>query len=90
MPPSLRFLKWLVITLLVVMIGGVIAIVSLLVTHIPKAGTDAVLPAAITLPQGEMVSAVTLAKGLVLVVTESGRVLAYGTDGVLRQEIVLK
>ena len=72
------------------MIGGVITIVWLLVTHIPKAGTAAVLPDAITLPAGEVASAVTLAPGLVLVVTESGRVLAYDTTGAFRQEIALE
>jgi hypothetical protein len=37
LPPSLRFLKWLVIALMVVMIAGVITITTLLVTRLQPA-----------------------------------------------------
>lgn len=72
------------------MIGGVIALVWLLVTRLPaamRAGPD--LPAAITLPTGETPAALTFGKGWVLVVTDSDRVLIYTPEGRLRQEISL-
>ena len=51
LPPSLMFLKWLVIVLMVTMIGGVITIVSLLVTRMPDGGAPA-LPENLSLPDG--------------------------------------
>ena len=36
LPPSLRFLKWLVIVLMITMIAGVITVVGLLVTRMPE------------------------------------------------------
>lgn len=89
LPPSLRFLKGLVITLMLVMIGGVIAIVAALVTRLPTVQASPALPAALSLPAGEVAGAVTVAKGMVIVVTESGRVLVYAPDGALRQEVAL-
>jgi hypothetical protein len=89
LPPSLRFLKGLVITLMLVMIGGVIAIVALLVTRLPSVQSTPALPATISLPAGEVADAVTVAKGMVIVVTEAGRVLVFAPDGTLRQEIAL-
>ena len=38
---------------------------------------------------GEVADAVTVAKGMVIVVTEAGRVLVFAPDGTLRQEIAL-
>lgn len=83
-------MKALVITLMLVMIGGVIAIVALLVTRLPALQSAPALPAAISLPAGEVADAVTVAKGMVIVVTEAGRVLVFAPDGTLRQEIALE
>ena len=44
LPPSLRFLKALVITLMITLIGGVIAMVFVLVTRLPGAATLPHLP----------------------------------------------
>lgn len=82
------FLKWLVIVLMVAMIGGVITIVSLLVTRMPD-GSAVALPENIALPGGAKAQAVTVAKNMMLVVTDDGRVLVFGRDGRLRQEITL-
>lgn len=82
------FLKWLVIVLMVAMIGGVITIVSLLVTRMPD-GSAVALPENLALPEGARAQAVTVAKDMMLVVTEDGRVLVFGRDGRLRQEITL-
>ena len=38
---------------------------------------------------GSVADAVTVAKGMVIVVTEAGRVLVFAPDGTLRQEIAL-
>lgn len=89
LPPSLRFLKWLVILLMVTMIGGVIAIVALLVTRLPGDAVPA-LPASVDLPDGEVAGAVTVAKGMVIVVTERGRVFVYAPDGALKGEVAVE
>ncbi len=87
MPPSLRFLKGLVILLMVTMIVGVITVVGLLVTRMPDAKALPVLPGQITLPDGAGVEAVTYGKGWFGVVTTDQRFLIFGQDGQLRQEI---
>ncbi|MEY4984720.1 MAG: hypothetical protein RIR62_2986 [Pseudomonadota bacterium] len=71
------------------MIGGVIAIVALLVTRLPAGSSAPALPKAVALPAGEVADAVTVARGMVLVVAESGRVFVFAPDGTLRQELRL-
>ncbi|WP_434613387.1 DUF6476 family protein [Tabrizicola sp. M-4] len=88
LPPSLRFLKWLVIVLMVTMIGGVITIVGVLVTRMPD-GSGPALPENLVLPDGTVPEAVTVTRDLVLVVTGDGRVLVFGRNGQFRQEIRL-
>ena len=73
---------------MVTMIGGVITIVGLLVTRMPD-GAGPALPENLTLPGGAVAEAVTVAKDMVLVVTQDGRVLVFGRDGQFRQEIAL-
>ncbi len=89
LPPSLRFLKWLVIVLTLTMIGGVITVVALLVTRMPQAfGTPLPdLPAGFALPAGTHAQAVTFGQGWVAVVTTDDRILIFGSDGALRQEV---
>lgn len=82
-------MKALVIVLMLTMIGGVIAMVWLLVTRLPAAGRAPEVPAALALPAGETAAAVTFGKGWTAVVTESGRILVFGTDGSLRQEVAV-
>jgi hypothetical protein len=82
------FLKWLVIVLMVTMIAGVITIVGLLVTRMPD-GAAPVLPENLSLPDGAEAEAVTVARDMVLVVTQDGRVLVFGRDGQFRREIQL-
>lgn len=88
LPPSLRFLKWLVIVLTLTMIGGVITVVWLLVTRMPDGRTVAV-PTAITLPEGATVTAYTQGPDWFAVVTADGRILIFRPDGTLRQEVQL-
>lgn len=74
--------------LMVTMIVGVITVVWLLVTRMPD-GTAILpsLPQNLSLPQGTTAEAVTFGKGWVAVVTTDQRILVFGSDGVLRQDI---
>jgi Flp pilus assembly protein protease CpaA len=91
LPPSLRFLKWLVILLTLTMIIGVITVVAVLVTRMPQAFSAAAptLPEGFTLPEGARAEAVTFGKGWIAVVTDDARILIFGKDGALRQEVAL-
>jgi hypothetical protein len=90
LPPSLRFLKALVIVLTLTMIGGVITVVALIVTRMPTAfQTVPRLPDGITLPDGMTAQAVTFGTGWYAVVTTSDRLLVFAADGTLRQDVAL-
>lgn len=87
LPPSLALLKWLVIGLTASMIGGVIAVVWLLVTRLPMPHAVPALPEAVTLPEGVRPQAVTMGADWVGVVTDDDRILIFSRQGRLRQEI---
>ena len=91
LPPSLRFLKALVIALTLTMIGGVITVVGLLVTRMPQAfsAVGPSLPDGFALPDGARAQAVTFGTGWIAVVTTDDRILIFGRDGRLRQEVAL-
>jgi Flp pilus assembly protein protease CpaA len=91
LPPSLRFLKWLVILLTLTMIGGVITVVGLLVTRMPQAFPAATpsLPEGFSLPEGAKAQAVTFGEGWIAVVTTGDRILIFGRDGRLRQDVAI-
>ncbi|MEW2911318.1 DUF6476 family protein [Leisingera sp. JC11] len=85
-PPQIRFLRRLVTTLTVVMIGGLVVIISLLVIRLQ--GTDAPLPAEIALPAGVEAEAVTLGRDWIAVVSQDNRILIFDREtGALRQEV---
>ena len=84
----MRFLKGLVITLMITMILGVIAVVATLVTRMPD-GSPPVLPDAITLPEGELATAVTMGQGWFAVVTASQNILIFDRSGKLLQTVPL-
>lgn len=90
LPPSLWFLKGLVIALTLTMIVGVITVVALLVTRMPGAmqATPA-LPTQITLPDGSKPVAFTQTSDWFAVVTADDHILIYNRDGTLRQDIVV-
>ena len=92
LPPSLRLLKWLVIALTLTMIGGVITVVALLVTRMPQAfsAVGPGLPEGFILPEGAEAEAVTFGEGWIAVVTADDRLLVFGRDGRLRQEVALE
>jgi len=96
LPPSLRFLKWLVILLTLTMIGGVITVVAVLVTRIPETfgrAAGPALPETLVLPEGVTAGAVTFGNGWIAVVGRAAdgaeRILIYAPDGKLRQEVPL-
>jgi hypothetical protein len=87
LPPHLRLLKTLVTILTAVMIVGVIVVVGVIVTRFPVAVRA---PEALQMPEGVGVSAVTHGRGWWVVVTQDDRILVFGLDGALRQEITLR
>lgn len=89
LPPSLAFLKWLVIVLMITMIVGVITVVGLLVTRMPGASTEPLLPSQIELGDGATAVAVTMHADWIAVVTEDNRILIFNHDGSLRQDVAL-
>jgi hypothetical protein len=90
LPPSLRFLKALVITLTITMIAGVITVVGLLVTRMPDSlASGPALPGELALPAGTKAQAVTMGTGWIGVVTNDNRILIFTPDGKMRQEIAV-
>ncbi|MDE4097748.1 MULTISPECIES: DUF6476 family protein [Rhodobacterales] len=88
-PPQLKFLRRLVTTLTVVMIGGLVLVISLLVIRLSADGPS--LPESITLPDGVTAEAVTFGTGWVAVVTQDQRILILDPEtSAVRQEIELK
>lgn len=87
LPPALRFLKWLVIVLMLTMIAGVITITGVLVTRMPDANAAPRLPEGLALPEGATAEALTMGRGWIGVVTTDQRFLIFNPDGSLRQEI---
>ena len=81
----MRFLKVLVTALTVVMILGLVAIFTLLVTRLGSA-PKAPLPDQITLPDGTTPIAVTHGPGWYAVATNT-EILIYTLDGTLRQRV---
>lgn len=74
--PSLKWLRWLVTTLMVVMIAGFIVLIALLVTRFPGAATVD-LPDAIALPDGTVPVAFTQTVEWWAVVTEANEILIF-------------
>ncbi len=90
LPPSLRFLKALVIVLMLSMILGVITVTLLLVTRLraPLSAPPA-LPPELQMPAGETPATVIPGRDWLGVVTDSDRILIFNHDGSLRQEITV-
>lgn len=87
LPPSVVLLKWLVIGLTASMIGGVIAVVWLLVTRLPNPNAQPQLPQGLILPEGVTPQAVTFGKGWIAVVGSDDHIRLFGTDGAPWQDI---
>ncbi len=74
---------------MITMIAGVITVVGLLVTRMPDGNAPIALPASLALPQGARPLAITQGPGWIGVVTQDNRLLIFGPDGALRQEIAI-
>jgi Family of unknown function (DUF6476) len=66
-------------------------VVGLLVTRMPQtlAPVGPRLPDGFALPEGATAQAVTFGEGWVAVVTKDDRILIFGREGKLRQEVAL-
>jgi hypothetical protein len=91
LPPSLRFLKGLVIVLTLTMIVGVITVAATLVTRMPGAMQQTLpLPDKIVLPDGAQVQAFTQGPTWYAVVTADNHILIYSRKSrALVQEIAI-
>lgn len=90
LPPSLRFLKGLVITLMITMIVGVITVVALLVTRMPNGNAMLpMVPADLALPAGVKAVAVTFGSGWTAVFTVDDRILVFDAKGGLIQDVTI-
>ncbi len=87
-PGNLRFLRVLVTTLMVVMIGGLLVIVSLLVIRFSSNAPT--LPDSITLPDGTKAENFTIGRSFYAVVTKDDTILIFDrATGKLTQTITL-
>lgn len=75
------------IVLTATMIVGVITVVGLLVTRLPKTAVPIALPEGLILPQNAQPQAVTMGSDWIAIVTTDDRILIYGRDGAFRQEV---
>ena len=73
---SLKILRWLVTTLMVVMIVGFIVLIGFLVTRFPNA-PEITLPESIKLPDGTTAEAFTATADWYAIVTTNGQILVY-------------
>ncbi|WP_114284530.1 DUF6476 family protein [Candidatus Halocynthiibacter alkanivorans] len=86
-----RFLRRLVTTLTITMIAGLVVLIALFVIRFPLTSrTSPALPSEITLPDGVSARAVTFGPDWYAVVTTDERILIFGLDGTLRQDIAVK
>ncbi|WP_068245669.1 DUF6476 family protein [Tritonibacter horizontis] len=89
-PAQLRFLRRLVTTLTVIMVGGVLVVIALLVIRLSDGKTTPLLPQQISLPDGATARAVTFGPGWIAVVTTDDRILILdGETGDIRQEVTI-
>ncbi len=89
-PANLRFLRRLVTTLMVVMIGGLLVIVALFVIRFssPVKPVGLALPDNITLPDGVSAQGFTVGRTWYAVVTDDDTILIFDrASGDLRQTI---
>ncbi|MEM9392885.1 MAG: DUF6476 family protein [Pseudomonadota bacterium] len=90
-PANLRFLRRLVTLLTAVMIGGLVAVIALLVIRLQApVPVLPVLPEAIALPDGITPEAITFGTGWIAVVA-GDRILIFDAEsGAIRQDVSIK
>lgn len=73
------------------LIIGVITMVAVFVTRMPKASAPLpTLPDAVTLPDGANPRAITFGEGWLAVATTDNRLLIFAPDGTLLQEVQIE
>ncbi|MFN3643899.1 MAG: DUF6476 family protein [Gemmobacter sp.] len=91
LPLSVRVLQWLVIAMTITMIVGVITVVAVVVTRMPRPAPYPALPDAVALPDGTRPEAITFGRGYVAVVTADGRIIILDREtGALRQTVTIE
>ncbi|SIN82438.1 hypothetical protein SAMN05444002_0786 [Vannielia litorea] len=88
MPVDLKWLKRLVTGLTLTMMAGIGVIAALFIIRLSGSQSPS-FPHEIALPPGVKVQAYTAGNGWQAVVTSDSRILIYGTNGTLRQEIAV-
>ena len=88
LPPSLRWLKWLVTALTATLILGVITIVGLLVTRLPLSSPTE-WPENLALPAGVTPEAITRGKDWIGVVGKDGQIYIFDPSGKLTRQIAI-
>ncbi len=88
----MKFLRRLVTTLTVIMVGGVLVVIALLVIRLSDGKGDTAaslpLPDQIALPEGAVARAVTFGPDWIAVVTTDNRILILNSsDGRIRQSL---
>jgi hypothetical protein len=87
LPRSVRLLQGLVVVLTLTMIGGIIAVVAVVVARFPVPPTPA-LPETLALPEGARVIALTQGRDWYAVVVEGDAILIFDrATGALRQRV---
>ena len=88
LPPNLRFLRARVMVLTATMIAGILVVIFLLVTRLPRATEGLTLPADIALPDGEKPLAYTVGQGWIAVVTAGNDIVIFDAEtGAERQRL---
>ncbi|MEC7763858.1 MAG: DUF6476 family protein [Pseudomonadota bacterium] len=84
-----RYLKWLVTTLTVTMIVGLVVLIAVIVMRLNETPGQS-FPDQIALPEGTTASAITRGSDWIAVVTSDDRILIFDLTGqTLRQEITV-
>jgi hypothetical protein len=87
LPRGLRLLQGLVVVLTLSMIGGIVAVVAVIVARFPAPPTPA-LPETLELPEGARVIALTQGRDWYAVVIEGDAILIFDrASGTLRQRV---
>ena len=85
--PHLTFLRRLVTILTLTMIGGIIALVTLIFIRFQGEATPIYLPDSITLPDNTLPVAFTQTSKWYAIVTDDDHIMVFDTNGVLFQTI---
>ena len=85
--PNLTFLRRLVTILTLTMIGGILALVTLIFIRFQGEAKPVSLPDRISLPDGARPVAFTKTREWYAVVTEDDLIMVFDTNGVLLQTI---